>query len=118
MSNLDTTYSLNLNNLKLQDGDFVKSSDWTEKIYENGGFTNNDQFMVFNCDGIEVVVDFELTVAGRVDYDPGDYWTPPYTDVDVTDIEILVKSLAVDEWEVELTKEIEDFLVKEIKNYL
>jgi len=118
MNNLDTTYSLKLNNLKLQDGDYVKSSNWDEKIYESGGFSRDDQFMVFNCDGIEVVVDFELTVAGRVSYDPGDYWTPPYTDIDFTDIEVKVKSLVVDEWEVELTKEIEDFLVKEIKNYL
>ena len=115
MSNLDT---IKLNNLKFIDGDFLKSEDWMEKIYESGEFTRKAEFITFECNGVEVVVDFDLSVSGRVEHDPGDYWTPPYTDVDITDVDVEVKYLIVDEWEVELTKEIEDFLVKEIKNYL
>lgn len=118
MNDLTQTYSLNLNNLKFQHGDFTKSEDWTERIYENGGFSNEHQWMAFECEGIEVVVDFDLLVCGKVSHDPGDYWTPPYTDCDVTDIEITVTNLNVDQYEVELNPDLKKSLEIEIKKYL
>lgn len=118
MNNSTKTYSLNFNNLKLIDGDYTKSDDWFEMICENGCFSTDSQYMTFSSDGIDVVVDFDLSVIGSVSHDPGDYWTPPYTDVDISEVEVNVTSLHIDEWEVELTKELKNFLEVEIKKYL
>jgi hypothetical protein len=74
--------------------------------------------MIFDCDGIEVNVNFELYVSGRVDHDPGDYWTPPYTDVDITDFDVTITEVYIDDYDVELTKEMKRTLEKVVKNNL
>lgn len=112
-----STYSVNLNNLKIKDKDVV--DDWEDLICENeGSFTRDYQYMIFDCDGIEVNVNFDLYVSGRVDYDPGDYWTPPYTDVDITDFDVTITEVYIDDYEVELTKEMKLTLEKVVKNNL
>ena len=112
-----STYSVNLNNLKIKDKDVV--DDWEDLICENeGSFTRDCQYMIFDCDGREVNVNFELYVSGRVDHDPGDYWTPPYTDVDITDFDVTITDVFIDDWDVELTKEMKRTLEKVVKNNL
>ncbi len=119
MSNFISTYSMNINELKLIDGEYKKSEDWCELIDdEDSSFTREEEMMVFDCFGVEVVVWYTLSVQARVDYDPGDYWTPPYSDVDIISDDITIDSLYVDEYEVELTKDIKIALEKEIKKYL
>jgi hypothetical protein len=109
---------INLNKLKLKDSDFIKSSDWEDLIIENDGVRGENQFMVFESDGSEVIVNFDLCVSGRIYRDSGDYLNPPYTDVEITDIDVDITSLTVDEYEVKLTKEFEANLELEIKKYL
>jgi hypothetical protein len=112
-----STYSVNLNNLKIIDKEVV--GDWEDLICENeGSFTRDCQYMIFDCDGVEVNVNFELSVSGRVDHDPGDYWTPPYTDVDITDFDITITDFYIDDYDVELTKEMKRLLEKVVKNNL
>ena len=114
----DSTLKIELNNLKFIDGDFLKSEDWMENIYESGDFTRKAEFITFECSGCEVIINFDLSVSGRVEHDPGDYWTPPYTDVDITYVDVSVNQLFIDDNEFELTKEIKSNLEQEIKKYL
>lgn len=109
---------INLDKLKLKDSDFIKSSDWEDLIIENDGVRGENQFMIFESDGSEVIVNFDLCVSGRIYRDSGDYLNPPYTDVEITDIDVDITSLTVDEYEVKLTKEFEANLELEIKKYL
>ena len=109
---------INLNNLKLKDSDFTKSDDWDDLILENGGIREENQFMIFESDGSEVIVSFDLCVSGKIYRDSGDYLNPPYTDVEITDIDIDIVSVTINEYEVELTKESEVDLEQEIKKYL
>lgn len=114
----DSTLKIELNNLKFIDGDFLKSENWIENIYEHDEFTRKSELITFECNGVEVIVSFDLSVSGRVEHDPGDYWTPPYTDVDITDVDVSVNQLFIDDNEFELTKEIKSTLEQEIKKYL
>lgn len=109
---------INLNKLKLKDSDFIKSSDWEDLIIENDGVRGENQFMIFESEGSEIIVNFDLCVSGRIYRDSGDYLNPPYTDVEITDIDVDITSLTVDEYEVKLTKEFEANLELEIKKYL
>lgn len=117
------TYLINFQNLKVSDKDIVNNNDFEELILENeGSFTRDDQVIWFKSDDlgedVEVSVEYEIYVSGSVDHDPGDYWTPPYTDVDINDIDIEIKSVYIDDIDLELTKEIETILLTKIKQEL
>ncbi len=111
-----TTY--NTENMKLIHGDFVKSDSWVEIIMEDGSFSRDCQYMTFDYNGIEISVSFELSVSGNYSYDPGDYWTPPCDDCDITEIQIEVNSLTIDEEEVEINLETIEVLRKVINKNL
>lgn len=118
MNNSTQIYSLNFNKMTLQDGDFIKYDDWFDKIYEDGGFTNDYQYMIFNSNGVEIVVDFQLIVSGSIIRDNGDYYTPPSVDVDIDEYTVNITGLHVDEWEVSLNRDLEKLLEVEIKKHL
>lgn len=118
MNNLTETYSLNFNNLQFLHGDFLKSEDWSEKIYENGGYSNDCQYMTFSCGENEVIVDFEFNLSGYHSFDPGDWYTAPYSETEVTDVDVQVTKLHVGEWEVELNNDLKKLFEVEIKKYL
>jgi hypothetical protein len=89
--NFISTYNLNNRNLELVDYDCAKSNSWNDLICENeGSFSREDEFLAFDMNGIELVIFYDLSVSGKIDYDPGDYYTPSYTDVEITDKEIIV----------------------------
>jgi len=100
--------TFNAENTKLVDGDFIKDNDITDKVYEDGSFTLDDQWMSFDCNGVSIVVDYEISVSGSSSYDSGDYWTPPSYDVDIDSVDISVTSVNIDEYEVELTSELKE----------
>ena len=98
--------TFNTQNTKFVDGEFIKNDDIYDKIYEDGSFTLDDQWMSFDCNGVSIVVDYEISVSGSSSYDSGDYWTAPSSDVDVDSIDIDITSVSIDEYEVELTSEL------------
>lgn len=98
--------TFNTQNTKFVDGEFIKNDDISDKIYEDGSFTLDDQWMSFDCNGVSIVVDYEISVSGSSSYDSGDYWTPPSYDVDVDSVDIDITSVSIDEYEVELTSEL------------
>lgn len=118
MNNSTQTYSINFDKIEFIDGDFVKGDDWFDMICEDGGFTNYFQYMTFNSNGVEILVEFELSVSGSVTRDSGDYYNPSSVDVDINEININVTVLHVDDCEVSLTEELEKLFQVEIKKNL
>jgi len=103
-----TTATINTETIKLIDGDYIPSSEFENEIVENeGSFYDPDQFMTFEQNGLEVVVGYEICVDGYTIYDAGDYFTPPYASVEVGSVDITIKSIEINEFEVELTPELE-----------
>ena len=98
--------TFNTQNTKFVDGEFIKNDDISDKIYEDGSFILDDQWMSFDCNGVSIVVNYEISVSGSTSYDSGDYWTPPSYDVDIDSVDIDVTSVSIDEYEVELTSEL------------
>ncbi len=117
MTDFIKTYSIDFDNLEVKDK--YVDSDWDELICEHEGcFSSNDQYIMFNCNGIEVCVNFELCVSGYVSYDPGDYWTPPCSDTNITDVDVNIESILVDDYEVDFGKETLRFLESKIKEII
>jgi hypothetical protein len=110
--------TLNQQNLKLIEGDYINIDDITDKIYEDGHVFEKDQFMTFDYEGKIIQVGFNTSASGSVSEDPGDYWTPPTCDVDISDLEIEVTDITVDEEPTELTKDILVFFEKFIEKIL
>lgn len=115
------TYSINFENLKVVEKDILDNNDFVDLILENeGSFTKDEQIIWFKSDelgdDVDISVEYEVCVSGSVDYDPGDYWTPPYTDVDINEIDIDIKTVYIDDIEFELTPEIEKLLLDKIKS--
>lgn len=91
---------------KIISGDYIKSSEFENIIFDGeGDSSETDQFVELECDGFNIVVIYDLYVDGTISYSRGDYWTPDYTEVDVDTIDVTIKSIEIDEYEVELTKE-------------
>jgi hypothetical protein len=111
------TYSINFENLKVVEKDILDNNDFIDLILENeGSFTRDSQIIWFKSDDIDISVEYEVCVSGSVDHDPGDYWTPPYTDVDINEVDIDIKTVYIDDIEFELTPEIEKLLLDKIKS--
>lgn len=114
-----STYSLNANSLELVDYDCAKSNSWEDLVCENeGSFSREDEFLAFDMNGLELVIFYDLSVSGKIDYDPGDYYNPSYTDVEITDEDITVTKVTLDEYDIELTKELKSFFSEVVKKYV
>lgn len=118
MSSSNFPYVLNLNDLVIKDKEIV--TDWEELICEDEDecFTRDDQYILFDMNGIEVCVNFELTVRGRVTSDAGDYWTPPSCDVDIVDVDIYLTGFSIDDYDVVLDRELSKKIESIVKKYL
>lgn len=108
----------NIDNIKLLHGDFSKSESWDDMIMNGGSFVKDNQYMTFDNNGSEVTVGFELSVIGTHTYDPGDYDTPPYSDCDISDVNILIDYLTIDDESIDTNKETNDVLVNLINKNL
>jgi hypothetical protein len=120
MTNFISTYSLDSSRInKLVDFDCKKSDEWEELICENEGhFSREGEFMAFEVDGLDLVISYDLEVSGRIEYDPGDYYNPPYSDCEITDETIDVTEVTLDDYNIELTKELKKLFSEVIKKNL
>lgn len=117
--NFISTYNLNPKDLKFLDSDCIKSQDWEELICENeGSFSREGEYMIFDMNGIELVISYDLSVSGRIDYDPGDYYTPPSCDIDISYEDISVTDVTLDEYDIELTKELRLLFSDVVKKFI
>jgi hypothetical protein len=104
MTEFISTYSLNFDNLKTTGS--IDTSDWDSLLCENEGCFDADYDLTLDIDGLEVYIDFTVSVDGYVSYDPGDYWTPPCSETEINNIDIEINNVVVDEYDLELTKEL------------
>lgn len=118
MTSSNFPYTLNLNDLVLKEKEVV--GDWEELICEDEdeSFTRDDQYILFDMNGIEVSVNFELSVRGRVTSDSGDYWTPPSCEVDILGVDVDVTDFFIDDYDVVLDRELSKKLELLVKKYL
>lgn len=111
---LDQTYTIDFSNLTFSDGDFKKYDDFSDLVYENeGSVCLEDQWISYNPAGNEdvyVAVEYTLEVDGYFDECPGDYWTPGSCDFVLNDAAVTITKFLIDDYEVELSKEMEKFL--------
>jgi len=112
------TCTLDLNNLEVVDT--YVFSDWDELIYEHeGSYSSDDQYIIFKSNGVEMCVNFELSIRGYYTYDSGDYWTPPSGETEITDVEIGISSVLIDgEYELSLDKETLRLLENKIESLI
>jgi hypothetical protein len=111
---LDQTYTIDFNNLSFYDGDFKKSEDFSELIYENdGSVCREEEWICYNPTGnddVFITIEYTLNLSGYFDECPGDYWTPPASDFCLDEATVSINRFLIDDVEVELSKEMERFL--------
>jgi len=104
---------------KLICGDYKPSSEFENLIYDGeGSSTETDQLVELECGGFKIIVSYDLYVVGSISYERGDYWTPDYTSVDVDDVDITITAITIDEYEVELTKEMSKIFENIVKQLI
>lgn len=120
MTNFVCIYSLDPSRINnLVDSDCLKTDDWEELICENEGhFIREGEFMAFEVDGLDLVISYDLEVSGITEYDPGDYYNPPYSDFEITNEDIDVTDVTLDDYNIELTKELKVLFSEVIKKKL
>ena len=74
--------------------------------------------MLFDVDGLDLLINYDIEVSGRIDYDPGDYFTPPCSDYKITYEAIDVTEVILDDYNIELTKELKKLFSEVIKKKL
>jgi hypothetical protein len=86
---------------------FDSPIDLEDKIYEGEGSCSlSDQIAFFQItEDSELSVDFDVYATGRIHEDKGDYWTPPYCDIEVDDVDITINEVYINGDEFKLNKE-------------
>jgi hypothetical protein len=108
------SYTINPSNFKFTDGEYIASGDFADYISDNVSLSE-DQWISFDCNGVEVVVNYKLSVSASIYEDRGDYWTPTHKSLDISDISCEIKDIYIDGYELELNSDIESIFLKEIK---
>jgi len=111
--------TFNPSKAKLITGDYLPSSQFEDRIFDGeGSSSETDQFVSLQCDGFNIVVTYDLYIDGSISYSRGDYWTPDYTEVNVDTIDVTINSIEIDEYEVELTKEMSKIFENIVKQLI
>jgi hypothetical protein len=103
-----------LKGAKLIDRSVKSQSDWD---LSEGSLTDSG-FMSFEIGEDTLDVDLEITVYGYEEYDPGDYWTPPYGSTEIEDIGINIESVYLNGDEISVSDDFKLELVKLIESKL
>ncbi len=110
---------MKIDNLKFVEGDYTKSDDFSDLIYDNdGSHTLNDESMYFEIDGVEVLVKYSLYLEGRILEESGDWYTPSSTEITVDEVDVDINSVLIDDTEINLNKEDYKRLTKLIEKFL
>ncbi len=111
---------MNVDNLKLVDGEFLNSERLSELIFENeGSFTKKYQTIIFEDDDKEVTINFKVYCDGIINEEDGDYWTPSTSEVEITETEVTIEEVFIDGELVKLNNDVlsklEKLIEKEIE---
>lgn len=111
--------TINPSKSKINWGDYKPSSEFENLVYDGeGSSTESDQFIELECNGFKVVISYDLYVEGSISYEKGDYYTPEHTDVNVNTVDVTIKSIEIDGYEVELTKEMSKLFENVVKQLI
>ena len=97
----------------LNDGDFTRSDDYpnliegSERIELEGWIT-----LAFEGTDDWLTIDFVQEIEGYWTHCPGDYWTPPDSDFDLTDEQICIVGSKINDVDIEMIPELEELLLK------
>jgi hypothetical protein len=90
--------------------------DWEYYICENDGYYSEDtQSLIFDSNGIEILIDFTLSIRGSFWYEPSSYMEPEDGEVCITDVDVDIDNFYIGDDGVELTKELKKTLVSLVK---
>ena len=93
--------------------------DWEYYICENDGYYSEDtQSLIFDSNGIEILIDFTLSIGGSFWYQPSTYMEPEDGETHITDVDIDVNYLLVADEEVTIDKDLKKTLSDVVKKYL
>lgn len=106
------TLTLNPKSVEVIEGDYIHSSGWADEMASTGSTYLNleKSWIVLKSNGFEITIDFDLCVSGWEESDSGDYYTPPYSQINIDSVDITVLSVEIDGYSVELTKELSNKL--------
>jgi len=112
-----TEHVIDFNDLVLTDKDVF--GDWEYLICENDGcFSQDSQALYFDYKGLEVVIQFELTIRGNFWYTPASYMEPEDGETNITDVEIDVNYLSIESEEIIPDKALKKTLSEVVKKYV
>ena len=116
---MNTIQTLDIKNLKLVDSDCTKSSRFSDLLIENkGSFSTEDEYLVFDMNGVELAIFYNLEVSGKVDVDFGDFYSPSSMDLDITNQDVDVIKATIDDVDIDLSEDVKSLLSEVVKNYL
>jgi hypothetical protein len=112
---MTSTYSIDFSKLTLKNKEVV--GDWEYLICENeGSFSEGGQMVTFDFNGIEITVYFNLSLRGWYTYTPASYMEPEDGEVKITDIDFDIEEVYIDDYKVNLSKELIKTLEIVLKN--
>jgi hypothetical protein len=112
---MTSTYSIDFSKLTLKNKEVV--GDWEYLICENeGSFSEGGQMITFDFNGIEITVYFNLSLRGWYTYTPATYMEPEDGEVKITDIDFDIEEVYIDDYKVNLSKELIKTLEIVLKN--
>lgn len=112
-----STFTIDPSNIKLICGDYTPSNSFAELIVDDGNYNIDDQLITINSGGVIIDIRYDVEIEGRIIYEKGDYYTPYFIDT-VVDSTIVITSVEVDEYEVDLTNELNSFFSKIVKQLI
>ena len=94
---------LDFDKLQLVDGFYTSSDRFSDIVYEyDGSHTETEQEITFEVNENVVDITFETYIDGHVEYESGDYYTPSYTEAIVSDVDVDIKQIKINEQVVDL----------------
>lgn len=104
--------TIDFSTTEFQDGDFTREEYYSD-IIETSDCIKLDSWILFSVDGLDdgLNIDFTQEIEGYWTHCPGDRWTPPDSDFNLTKDEVFINRVTIDDIEVEMTPEFEKLLL-------
>lgn len=97
---------LDINKLQFVDGFYTSSDNFSDLVYEyDGSHTLSNQEITFECGDTQIDIKFETYIDGYVEHESGDYFTPSYNDAVVSDTNVDVRQVKINNQVVNLDRE-------------
>lgn len=112
-----TNLKFNINNLKLQGGDFITSSKFQDELVDEISEIC-DQSQEFQVNGSELIVIYTLRILGSIHESSGDYWTSASCEVSVDSFDVDITEILIDGFSVELSRDIKRLFTKIVTDNL